>query len=646
MLDSQRRLARTILVGIVLAVVTFVLLASGPTFGLGFAQQEQPRIEFLNPSGTNFSEEISAKPDGRDSQYHLVAWVNQIPSNVGVEFRYIDPDSGNEVPIGAGMQSSVPDTFHTFWDPPATLPDDEDNVTLVARLLSGTTEVDRDTESDVFVNDQDPDPLNPLDMTDPRGETVEITYPAIGASWGLFTPRDRATAGLIDVSMSAGITFVRGVYSVSPPGSEPVWINCGTENRAAAANGVRCTLQAQHSLSQVVAVGAVANDGTGTTYSTANDDSSDAHRVAPYQQVSGTMAINPAQGAGATGNCSNLFTATLTDQLGVAIANANLDVHARGPVDEIAFDSGTVAGASKSPDQGSHSPSETARNCAADPPAVAGLQGEHNDPAATDIKHIETTTTAGTNDDGQWVFQLFSPAAGVTEFVVWSDHDDDDMFCSTEVSASGSVGWDQAAGVPTLGPELTSCPSPSPSSPAPGPTTPGPEPTPDPRGCTITGTDDADVLDGTEDDDIICAGDGNDIITGLGGADVIYGDGGRDDIRAGTGDDTVRAGTGKDTVRGDDGNDDLFGGDDNDLVTGGDGDDKIAGQTGFDSLRGGAGSDTVGGGFGSDNITGGPGGDFLFGGRGKDSLVGGSGVDRCRGNGGRDSFSGCEAQEQ
>lgn len=650
-LDGQRRLARSILIGLVTMVVILVLFASGPSLGLSFAQQQAPRIEFLNPSGTNFTEEISAKPDGRDSTYHLVAWVNELPANASVEFRYVDPDTDQEVSIGAGAQTGIPDTFHFAWDPPDSLPDEEP-ITLHAILLSGSTEVDRDTESDPFINEQSPDPTDPTDDSEARGETVEIVSPAVGGAWGMFTPRDRATAGIIQVSLSDGATWVRVLYSVSAPGSEPTWVTCGTEQRAAAADGVRCTLDSTHSRGQVTAVAAIANDTQddplpGFSYSATRNDSGDAHRVQTYEQVPGGVALDQSSQSNVqAGDCSRVFTATLTDQFGVVIVNANMDVHAKGPADETAFDDGSSADANKAPDRGNHAAPESARDCSADPPTAAGQQGEHVDPAGSDTKHVESATGTGTNDAGRWRFQLYSPSLGTTDFVVWADVDDDDTFCSSEKNAMGSVGWGGTASPLGMTPDTDTCPSPSPSSPDPGPTTPGPSPTPDPRGCTITGTDGNDTLEGTDDADIICAGDGNDIIRGLNGDDEIYGEGGRDDIRAGAGNDIVKAGTDKDTVRGNDGNDELYGGDQNDLVTGGEGDDEMYGQTGFDTIRGGSGSDTIGGGYGSDNLTGGPDGDFLFGGRGKDSLSGNGGTDRCRGNGGRDTFTGCEAQEQ
>lgn len=645
MLDRQRKLARTMLLALVTTVVVFVLFASGPSLGLSFAQQQTPRIEFINPSGTNFSEEISTKSDGSNTTYHLVAWVKDLPTSPGVEFRYRDPDTNEVVTIGAANQTGIPDTFELAWDPPPTLPEEEE-FTLIAVLLSGSTEVDRDSENDIEINEAAESPVDP--NSEAQGETVEITSPAVGGAWGMFTPRDRATAGVIKVSMSSDVVFVRAVYTVTNPGNEPNWVTCGTEQAAEAADGVRCTLSSQHDRSQVTAVGVVANDTPEDpifelTYDAAFDDSGDAHRVQTYEQVPGSVVLDQAtQDGAATGDCSRLFTMTLTDQFSIPIANANVDVHARGPSEELAFDDGTTASAHKPPDRGSHT-TETARTCADDPPPAAGQQGKHTIATGLDIKHVESAVAAGTDDAGQFTFQLFSPQAGVGEFVVWSDLDDDDAHCSTEKSASGSVGWGTTAGTSSIPPDVTSCPSPSPTTPGPGPTTPGPD---NPRGCTIFGTEEADTIDGTEDADVICAKGGHDVIKGLAGDDEIFGDRGRDDIRGAGGLDTIHGGAGKDTIRGNDGDDDLFGDIGNDVIAGASGDDDASGGAGSDTVRGSSGDDNISGSGGSDNLTGGPGRDDLTGGRGKDSLLGGPDKDKCTGNGGRDSFTGCENQRK
>ena len=655
----QRRVSRTILGVIASCLVLFVLFASGPNLGLSFALQPSPtgtgqfQVEFLNPSAYTEFETVSDKDDKSDSAYHLVAWVNQLPADPAVEFRYVDPDTNQEVLIGRGTQTGIPDTFDFKWQITEGEITDDSDLTLIAVLYSGQTELDRDTNTDTFLNYDNPDDEDPTDLTSPEADTVEITSPADGGAWGLFTPRDRATAGIIEVSFSASapdVQFLRAFYSISAPGTEPLWTSCGTERPPAAADGIRCTLSSQHKGNQVTAIAVITNEtpppptpAQAHNYNSDFDESGDAHRVQHYEQVPGSLSLDEStQGNVAAGTCSRVFAATLRDQFQQVIVAANLDVHAQGPVDELAFDDT----ASEAP-QGAHT-TEASRDCATTPPpASASRQGDHDRAAPeADVKHIESVT-AGTNDNGVWTFQLFSPSNGSTQFTVWSDIDNDDQFCSTEVSTIGAIGWGGSAPTPAALPnDTTSCPSPSPTSPDPGPSTPSPSPSeteePDPRGCTITGTEAAEELEGTPEDDVICAYGGNDVITGGGGDDTIYGDEGADDISGGAGGDTIHGGDDKDTLRGSDGADELLGEGENDVLTGGAGRDTLNGGDGFDTSRGGADSDTIRGGGGQDNLSGGDGDDTLVGGPGPDNMVGGRGTDDCVGGGGSDSVRGCE----
>lgn len=658
-LQTQRRLARSILFGIVAAVVAFVLFASGPNLAFSIAAQQTTtppggnaspgtyRVEFLNPSGDNGNENISDKSDGSDTAYHLVAWINQVPPDASVEFRYFDTNEDREVSIGQATQTGIPDTFHLFWDVPPSVPDDQET-TLYAILYSGDTEVDRDTENDFYINSQDPvESTPPQDFSDPAYETVEITYPANGGAWGLFTPRDRATAGIINATWSEGTIAIRVAYTVSAPGTEPSWVTCGEEYVEDAGDGIRCSLSSQHKGHQVTGLAAFAASEEDPLFGFI-EDTGDGHRVQAYEQVPGSVTLDQAtQDNAAVGSCSRIFLATVRDQFSIPITNANLDVHARGPVDEIAFDSGASASPNKRPDIGHGS--EAARDCSEDPPAAGGTQGDHQDPAL-DTKHIETAAARGTEDDGQWTFQLYSPAAGTTDFTVFADVDDDDAFCSSEASASGAVGWGQAAAPTTLPTDVTTCPSPSASSPDPGPSTFSPSPSdsesPDTRGCTITGTNGPEVLEGDDGRDVICGGGGNDVITGGGGNDVIYGDQGSDDIRGGGGADDIYSGAGDDTVRGNSGNDDVFGNADDDALRGSLGNDRVAGGAGLDGVRGGTGRDGLTGGAGIDDLLGGRDNDSLRGGPSADTLAGGSGRDICTGHGGRDTFRSCERKRQ
>jgi hypothetical protein len=104
-----------------------------------------------------------------------------------------------------------------------------------------------------------------------------------------------------------------------------------------------------------------------------------------------------------------------------------------------------------------------------------------------------------------------------------------------------------------------------------------------PRGCTITGTESADVLRGSAEADVICALGGGDVVIAGGRGDVVFGDGGRDRVQGGAGDDTLY---------GADGDDVLVGGQDRDVIAGGPGDDALAGGPGGDHHEGGAGTNS------------------------------------------------------
>lgn len=145
---------------------------------------------------------------------------------------------------------------------------------------------------------------------------------------------------------------------------------------------------------------------------------------------------------------------------------------------------------------------------------------------------------------------------------------------------------------------------------------------PQPEGCTITGTDDDDVIHGTSGDDIICGLDWDDEIYGGGGDDVIYGGVGVDTIYGGGGDDVIYGGKHGPHPDG------LYR--ESDRIYGGPGDDKILGGTGVNQLYGEKGNDMIAAGPDQimDEIDGGPGDDVLFPGVGiTTSTTGGNGSD-------------------
>jgi len=159
-------------------------------------------------------------------------------------------------------------------------------------------------------------------------------------------------------------------------------------------------------------------------------------------------------------------------------------------------------------------------------------------------------------------------------------------------------------------------------------------------GCSITGTDEDDVLYGTEGDDVICGLGGNDVINGGGGNDTLFGGHGNDTLSGGRGDDAIWGGSGDDTIDGNAGSDTLHGGSGDDTVGGGGGEDTIWGGTGNDTINGNAGDDAIWGGSGDDAINGGDGDDTIWGGTDADRLTGGTGADTLRAGWGDDALWG------
>ena len=672
---EKRALARTALTLVLSGVLALLLFSTGPT-AASFAQTPAPSgsatpsptptgtvaydINFINPSGNGHSEELGDKDDRSGgpsgNTYHLVAWINQVPSDVRVEFRYELPDSNEEELIAEATQVNPGDTFEAYWDVPDEIAEGPETFTLHAILYSGQTELDRDSESDLNKNSMSPPNETHPDDQENAADTVEFTYPTNGGPVGFFIPRDRDAQGVFTISHSATSQNTPGAnirYTVSKPGSEPTWVACGSENTAAGINnGIRCTLSPSHQISAVTAVAVTVFSRncspsapiTGPACQNTKTDSGDAHRVIPYEQDPTAMTIVPdTQNEIAEDLCSNVLAVTVTDQNQRAIPAAEIDVHAIGPSDGLRFDdSGNNSSANDQPEGHAR---EATTDCESAPdPNPDAFQGEHNDPAGNDLKHIESTLSGGTNDAGQWFFQMFSPDRGETQLTAFVDEDSDDVFCSLELSASASIGWRvPAPAVDGPDPETETCtePTPTPSVSQSPSATPSGSPTDDPRGCTVTGTDDSEALEGTDGDDIICAGDGNDLIRGLGGNDTIYGEGGADEVRGGAGNDSIEGGAGKDTIRGAVGNDGIEGGAQNDVLLGGAGADRLFGNNGFDAIRGGGGKDTASGGVGDDTIRGGAANDSLFGNAGRDILQGDQGRDRCRGGSGQDRLKSC-----
>jgi hypothetical protein len=474
---------------VIVLLVGLFFLPSGPgDLSDAFAQTPSPSgftIELINPGESVEADPVSGPDDGPgnevsdkpeslpagqtgDSVYHLVAWVNQVPPGASVEFKVQSTaDGSTEQNLGTGTQvgGSTGDTFEKFWNPPDT--DDEFDVRAV--LFSSGVEVARDEETaDVNTSGS----ATPPSQNEPLGETVEINYPINGGPIGFFTPTGTdVPVTVLDVKFSDGATTIDVFYTVSAPGTEAEWKNCGdSEDVDDAADGVRCTLQDGDQPAAVRAVAARVSDGVDlltTPQVDESPDSGDVHRAFPYVQTPGSVTLAPTSQGKVAGNCSDVITATVLDTQNRKIPGVNVDVHAKGPTDQLQFDDGEGdSHPNQPPDKGHTAPDEPARNC--EDGGNANEQGEH-EVALPDIdtKHIESVD--GTNDAGAFLFQLFSPDAGTAQATAFADTDDDDLFCSEEKSGNASVDWSAASPPPGgtsptgLPADTTSCPSPSPT---------------------------------------------------------------------------------------------------------------------------------------------------------------------------------------
>jgi len=662
--------------------------------------QNAPQIKIWNPS--DYNEDDNESPifvsdfatgddeadDVKENTYRLMATSKNTPDPALVEFE-LQLTSVNTVTIGTATQVAA-DAWEYHWDI-SGIPDG--NYTLRAILYSGAgltaSEVDRD-EIQVVIRSGNPAP-------ETRAEAADITYPLNGAATGFYTdPTNGATNTVLTVEYSRDTTFIEAFYTVSDPGDEPEWKNCAgpffvniSGDAPPGSVSVRCVLESADQGGQsVTGLAVVANNSPnedpifgnfGASSDPNLDQAGDAIRVLPYKQDATSMTIDDAEvrvdgDLSSSSSCSPAQFVTVFDQFGNPIAGMNVDVHSRGPSDQLKYNTGGLffgaPSRNKSPDK-AHSGSEVAFSCR-ERQSFAGTQGDHNVPGAPDVKHIESRS-AQTSNVGRFGIQLKSDINGGTLITFFADEDDDDQFCDDEPFVAGSIGWNVPA-PPAVAetPVVSECPVPEPA-PAGGPeTSTGPSPSDTGGGtdeCTHTGTSGDDNIVGTQGNDIICAGAGDDSVDGRGGDDIIRGEDGDDFIDGDFGEDTIDggagndridggldndvidgrdgvdvlvAGGGNDTLRGGKAVDGLQGGPGNDLIQAGSADDVVDAQGGKDVLRGSNGEDILRGGGGADTIRGMKQDDQLTGGGGNDKLDGGQGRDQCSGGGGRDRMKRCE----
>lgn len=484
-MNTRVREGRTALAITVLLIATLtvpVLLFGNAS---GFAQTGQSpsptgtaaQIELLNPSThsnvlSDKDSDPSAATDPTDTQYHFVAWARNIPANALAEFFIIQGDK-NFLLGSSTLKGS--DTFDVYAPIPDGLDDTstdaagvQSNGAIVRVVLyanNGANEVDRDEQA-VVVNQKEPtsDTLmqkekNPANAA----ETVEMTYPTLVGPMGFYTQQGQRPTGVVEATTSSGTDHVSVSYTTSPVGTEPAWTDCNStdETRANSADGTRCALADGTRPEQVTGIAAVAmdqeSDNPNGEQATSRKNAGDAHRVVGFEQQPATVFVT--SHTSATGACSPIVTVTVQDGGGREVVNAQVDVHAQGPTDNVAFNTdNTDTDAAGDPDPNDppeNHTTEAGRDCS--DLGFGGTQGDHEVGGGPDRKHIESTDN--TDDNGEFTYEMYSEAAGGTTMLAWTDKDDDDRYCATERSGTGTITW--GSGGPAApnpeGPELQTC---------------------------------------------------------------------------------------------------------------------------------------------------------------------------------------------
>lgn len=452
----------------------------------------EPVIDPDNPGATGDTPKLSDKFDGVDEAYHVVTAVNDPPSTALVELYYV-PDGESEITLGEMTPvPGSPDTYEFFWD----ISDDLDAYfgTLVVRMYQQTPD-----GFEEIAADEEPVRLQQKEgqfFDEPpiaEAETVEMLWPSMNGPLGFYKGAGAGTVwrtvveGLASPALfdpttgetpSTGADQVRVFYSTTPPGAEPEYTLCGTVGTSTGGpNGaeswaVTCALAEDARPSQVTALAAVAlqNHARQNNAARYSQEAADVHRVQPYLQRVQDMTIDLRSSTssdsglrrhallgGSLDEACIAYEVRVTDLLDRPVQGANIDIHMRGPSDQIQFgtetDSGITTGAKQKP-QKDHS-SEAGRDCSAN--SNTADQGDHNVPGANDIKHIESTGGTGQSGGGgttfgEWQFQLWSSAAGDTELTAWIDDEpvttdtqkreaDDDLLEDTEKRDTNFAQW-------------------------------------------------------------------------------------------------------------------------------------------------------------------------------------------------------------
>ncbi len=397
-----------------------------------------PTIAFLNPSPMAAGQ-VPELSDKGGNAVHLVAWAREIPSSPLAEFDIAGTAGTLTAPHFATIDAQrvgTSDTWEGFFVIPDSFPDGTYTVTV--RLFGDLQQV-AEASQVVTINQHAVPPPDPAD-------TVEMTWPNNGGSLGFFTPKDKPTNTVITAVATSGTDQVRALYTNSVPGETPEWKKCGSG--APGEGGVttiRCTLAEGDTPASVTAVAAVANQTPRpASPDPAADDASDAHRIASYVQTPSFVEMNPQSVQAESGKCQ-LVTASVFDQLGRAIAAVNVDTHAYGPSDQLTFATfdttpfTNTTHAYKAPE--GHVSEKSTIRCS-DKTQIETKQGVHRLIGTPDRMHIESVN--GTDNNGSFVFALFSPSSEGTNVTAWADVNDDDSQALSEASGQAQIGWDVA----------------------------------------------------------------------------------------------------------------------------------------------------------------------------------------------------------
>lgn len=515
--QHPRAVARLVLAFVASLLVVLLALmgmSSGPNGAMVFAQATEsptptpqetgPSVKLLNPSPAydpgfllpprlpdeGDPPKISDNVDGVDELYHVVAVTRNAPANSTIE-AYFQPTGLPELTVGVlDRVAGSDDTWEFFWDVPDNLP--VNSGTFKIRLFEATA-----SGFEEIANDE-----TPADI-DNGTYATEITWPSQNGQLGFYKPKGGQWRAVVEGSATDLTWRVFLFYSVTPPGSDVEYKECGSGGVGAGRDDgsapwtLSCSLAGKDLPSQVTSLAAVAvgNDVTGEPEEN-YQASADAHRVQPYVQDVRTMTVEltgvdaagtasypsgsrrevlpprPATAPAAPNACLE-FLAVVKDHLGRPVQGANLDVHASGPNDQLAFgdDNSTSATSNdslaKPPDKGTHEKESRVScldfvNTAPEPDDDRGSprggdQGDHNVPGAPDVKHLESTTGtglsggAGSGPNG-FKFLLFSSQPGFTNITAWVDDPvlpseaavreaDDDVLGEAEPKASLRAQW-------------------------------------------------------------------------------------------------------------------------------------------------------------------------------------------------------------